>query len=99
MFVLSSFDGDGDGFGSISSYSDITGGVASTLDCSGTNESTQSTDCDDADVTVSPVAIELPGDGVDQDCNGTELCYYDGDQDGYSTGETLLSFNLSLIHI
>lgn len=40
-------------------------------------------DCDDANKIVNPGATESPGDGVDQDCDGTELCYVDGDGDGF----------------
>lgn len=46
-----------------------------------------STDCDDADAEVHPGATELPGDGVDQDCDGAELCYEDADDDGWLSDE------------
>ena len=36
-------------------------------------ESSDSTDCDDTSDTVFPSAPELPGDGVDQDCDGMDL--------------------------
>lgn len=39
-------------------------------------------DCDDADPLVHPGASDTPGDGVDQDCDGIELCYRDADADG-----------------
>lgn len=39
-------------------------------------------DCDDLDPTVFPGAVELPGDLVDGDCDGAELCFADGDGDG-----------------
>ena len=65
-------DADGDGYG---------GG-------SGTPSCTQPTgtvavggDCLDADVDSYPGATELPYDGVDQDCDGADLC--DVDEDGY----------------
>lgn len=40
-------------------------------------------DCDDADAGVYPGAAEIVGDGVDQDCDGTERCSVDADGDGY----------------
>ena len=33
--------------------------------------SEQGGDCDDADPAVSPAEIEVVGDGVDNDCDGT----------------------------
>ena len=45
-------------------------------------EPTLQTDCNDGDVLFSPVADEIPGDEVDQDCNGKEDCFGDGDGDG-----------------
>ncbi len=40
-------------------------------------------DCDDQDDSVHPGADEIVGDGIDQDCNGTELCFVDMDSDGH----------------
>lgn len=40
-------------------------------------------DCNDADDTIYPGATEVVADGVDQDCDGHELCFADADEDGY----------------
>ena len=40
-------------------------------------------DCDDHDASIAPGATELPSDGIDQDCDGTESCYADSDDDGW----------------
>ena len=69
-------DTDGDGFG------DAT--VASTnAMCDGTGEAAVGGDCDDGSAAAHPRAEEVPGDGVDQDCDGHDACYADGDDDGY----------------
>lgn len=43
------------------------------------------TDCDDGAASVHPGATEVPDDGVDQDCSGTDAatCFFDGDGDGF----------------
>ena len=88
-------DIDGDG------YRSSTGGtVASTdMDCTDTGEATSSvpaTDCDDTNATVNPGATEVPANGVDNDCNGFEVCYVDLDNDGYSdpSGSTVVSTDM-----
>ena len=52
-------------------------------------------DCDDDDPTVSPGGLELPGDGVDQDCSGAESCYEDLDGDGWGVSELIESADLT----
>jgi hypothetical protein len=52
---------------------------------------TPSGDCNDASEDVNPGAAEAAGDGVDQDCNGVELCFADVDRDGFRTLLTLSS--------
>ncbi len=78
-------DADDDGFVDRSA-----GTVASSdADCTDTGEAARDAsvgDCDDADASVYPGATELPGDEVDSDCDGAELCYVDGDGDGYTDG-------------
>lgn len=43
-------------------------------------------DCDDSDASIYPEALESLSDGVDSDCDGTEICALDADQDGYRDG-------------
>ncbi|HHO52614.1 MAG TPA: hypothetical protein ENK18_17525 [Deltaproteobacteria bacterium] len=38
-------------------------------------------DCNDNDGTILPGAVEGPGDNIDQNCDGVELCYLDSDND------------------
>ena len=42
-------------------------------------------DCDDSAPEINPTALEVPADGIDQDCDGYEICYTDNDADGYGT--------------
>ena len=54
------FDGDGDGFG-IASFA--------VQACSlPTNFALVAGDCDDSDEDVNPAAMEIPNDGIDNDC-------------------------------
>jgi hypothetical protein len=45
---------------------------------------TEEIDCDDNDPAINPGAAEIPYDGIDQNCNGTDLTDVDGD--GYDGG-------------
>ncbi|MDP2307101.1 MAG: MopE-related protein [Pseudomonadota bacterium] len=63
----------------------------SSLDCDSGEGSLVSTDCRDTNDTIHPGALELPGDGVDQDCDDTESCYVDADRDGARTAFVVAS--------
>ena len=52
-------------------------------------------DCDDGDPGIHPGATEGPSDGVDQDCDGQELCYVDADKDGFRAATTALAPGMS----
>jgi hypothetical protein len=77
-------DGDGVHDGSTT----VTSDDADCDDAGEVDASTPSGDCDDGDSTVYAGATEVVGDGVDQDCDGGELCYTDADDDGYRPDTT-----------
>ena len=85
-------DDDNDGF------LDTSGDTrASTdTDCADANEGTNTdptTDCDDTDSGDYPSAPETTGNSDDEDCDGTEICFDDDDNDGFldSSGDTRTS--------
>jgi MYXO-CTERM domain-containing protein len=82
-------DADGDSFGDMT----LVDGVD--LTCRGVGESRERTDCDPASASTWPGAVEVPADGVDQDCDGRETCYVDTDGDGAGGARTVLSGNLA----
>jgi hypothetical protein len=47
-------------------------------------------DCNDSDASIHPNAMEICGDGIDQDCNGSDLTCpedIDNDSDGYTENQ------------
>lgn len=59
-------------------------GSSGDLDCKDPGESPASLsfDCDDSDEDIHEGAVEQVGTGIDEDCDGGELCYGDADNDG-----------------
>ncbi len=51
-------------------------------------------DCDDDDATAFPSADEVPADGIDQDCDGGDLCHADTDGDGFGSAALVASTDL-----
>ncbi|WP_282135440.1 MopE-related protein [Seonamhaeicola maritimus] len=74
--VLSTFyaDSDGDGYGDINMTTQACSAPSGYVD--------DSSDCDDTSASVYPGAQEIPNDGIDQDCNGSDLVIPDTDSDG-----------------
>uniref|UniRef100_UPI0026258D01 putative metal-binding motif-containing protein n=1 Tax=uncultured Algibacter sp. TaxID=298659 RepID=UPI0026258D01 len=65
-------DNDGDGFGNPN---------ISIVDCTApTGYVIDNTDCDDTDLTIYPGAPEVANDGIDQDCDGSDLTTLDLDK-------------------
>jgi hypothetical protein len=78
---LAEQDGDGDGFVECAPY--IENGAALT----------GGEDCLPNDGTAYPGAEEIVGDGIDQDCSGTDavLCFEDSDGDGFGSTNILVA--------
>ena len=70
-------DNDGDGFGDPNN---------SVQDCQlNTGFSLNNTDCDDTDPNINENAIDIPNNGIDEDCDGADtISIVDNDGDGYS---------------
>ena len=72
-------DTDADSDTDVDSDTDTDTGIDSGLVDADTDGHPASTDCDDTDATIYPGAVELPYDGIDQDCDTFDLVDQDGD--------------------
>jgi hypothetical protein len=71
-------DGDRDGYGAA--------GTDPVYSCVNPGERVlNQEDCQDTREAVHPGAEELPTDGTDNNCDGEEACWFDGDGDGHGT--------------
>ena len=64
------------------------------LDCTDSGEAEASDpaeDCNDSDSSIKPGATDFADDGVDQDCDGFEVCFVDSDSDGYRNTDDSLT--------
>lgn len=79
-------DSDLDGFGSDTPATSATGSCVGGL-------SVNSDDCADGDGASYPGAAEIPGDQIDQNCDGvdTSICYRDDDDDGFGVTTELVN--------
>ena len=67
-------DADGDGFGDAARPETLCAAVDGFV--------VSNDDCDDGDSAIHPGADDVPADGIDQDCDGADLCFADADGDG-----------------
>jgi len=82
-------DSDGDGYGSM---------LDTIAQCDAPAGYTHiSMDCNDLDPNVNPDASEIPGDELDSNCDGDEICFIDDDDDGWlpSLNALVVSANIS----
>ena len=82
---------DGGAAGDGGAVDDTGGDSGAADDADGDGWSAADGDCDDEDASVHPGAAEIAGDEVDEDCDGSEICYADADADGYRTDATVAS--------
>ena len=88
---ICALDADADGFGGFGLVASVDG------DCGDLGESPGTTDCDDADGDVYPGRAEVVADGVDQDCDGGDRCWRDGDGDGFGVSIPVSSVDLDCL--
>ena len=94
------FDTDGHGsftfaestFSATNGFADISGACGSSV---GSGWADIPDDCDDSDITVFLGAPETIADSIDQNCDGFDSCYFDGDDDSFGIDVVVVDNNLS----
>jgi hypothetical protein len=82
-------DADGDGYGSDTIAFAACAQPVGWLSTGG--------DCDDGNSGVRPGVADVVADGIDQDCDGGDLCYLDADLDGFGTPVAVSSADLDCV--
>ncbi len=83
LFMDSCGSGNRDGYNK-TMWENLYTGICGDADGDGhTDDACGGDDCDDTDPSVHPGATEVPYDGIDQDCDGSDLTDVDGD--GYNS--------------
>jgi hypothetical protein len=77
-------DGDHDGHGATAAIA----GAYGDLTCTNPGWARTGDDCDDADAARHPGLDEVAGNGVDDDCSGSDDCFVDRDEDGFGDDDT-----------
>lgn len=77
-------DSDGDGYSDGTTLVSVSAPVGYRLENSLVSDQI---DCNDDDSSVYPGAVEICGDGIDQDCDGSDLVCVDNDGDGFDQSQ------------
>ena len=84
-------DNDGDGYGNGDISVDQSTQPAGYVPARG--------DCDDTNSGINPLATDVCGDGIDQDCSGADnVCTDDGDGDGFTDNQGDCNDNESTVY-
>lgn len=85
---------DGDTYGSL-----FTTVASADLDCSDLFESAISGDCFDGATPINPGAVEVIADAIDQNCDGFDEFYVDGDSDTYGSAATAITTDFDCLDV